>query len=96
MEIKKDTSYGYEYNFKISKNMNDEEYEELTVEITLAEYRELLQKKTTTDYRHKELQNEIAKLKEENFKLKEDILKMSINSLRVDEELAQCPVEEEE
>ena len=62
---KKVDSYGYELNdFQVEN--------ELTIEITLNEYRELIKEKAIADYKIKEAQSDKYTRESENQKLKEE------------------------
>ena len=61
-------------SWKVSENTdNFKEEKELTVEITLAEYRELIKNNAESNYKIKEAENESNALKKENAELKKKV-----------------------
>ena len=61
-------------SWRVSENTdNFKEEKELTVEITLAEYRELIKNNAESNYKIKEAENESNALKKENAELKKKV-----------------------
>ena len=61
-------------SWRVSENTdNFKEEKELTVEITLAEYRDLIKNNTESNYKIKEVENESNALKKENAELKKKV-----------------------
>ena len=61
-------------SWRVSENTdNFKEEKELTVEITLAEYRELIKNNVESNYKIKEAENESNALKKENAELKKKV-----------------------
>jgi len=88
MRIEKDTNYiNSNYDYKIYQTVEGGEgFEELTIEITLSEYRELVRQNAVSKFEYEKIQSENWKLNKEIDELKETILKLTGQTTQEDEE----------